>query len=44
MEYLETLVGDYWGGKLAKVDIYDYVLDSTQVSSIWNLTKSRFGL
>ena len=37
-------LGDYWGGKLATVDIYDQALNSTQVSSIWNLTKSRFGL
>ncbi len=35
---------DYWGGYLAKVDIYDKVLDSTKISSIWNGTKSRFGL
>jgi hypothetical protein len=37
-------LGDYWDGKLATVDIYDQALNSTQVSSIWNLTKSRFGL
>jgi len=35
---------EFWGGKLATVDIYDISIDSTRVSSIWNLTKSRFGL
>ena len=35
---------EFWGGYLAKVDIYDEALDSTKVTSIWNLTKSRFGL
>jgi hypothetical protein len=35
---------DYWGGRLATVDIYDQAIDSTKVSSIWNSTKSRFGL
>jgi hypothetical protein len=36
--------GDYWGGKLAKVDIYNEALDSNKISSIWNTNKSRFGL
>jgi hypothetical protein len=34
----------YWGGKLAKVDIYDGALSTTQIDSIWNQNKSRFGL
>jgi hypothetical protein len=37
-------LADYWGGRLATVDIYDKALNSAQVASIWNLTKSRFGL
>jgi hypothetical protein len=37
-------LADYWGGYLSTVDIYDEALDSTKVTSIWNLTKSRFGL
>jgi hypothetical protein len=35
---------DYWGGRLATVDIYDKALSNSQVTSKWNLTKSRFGL
>ena len=35
---------DYWDGYLATVDIYDQAIDSTKVTSIWNSTKSRFGL
>jgi hypothetical protein len=34
----------YWGGRLATVDIYNKSLDSTQISAIWTSTKSRFGL
>jgi len=34
---------DYFGGFLSTVAIYDKALDSTQISSIWNATKSRFG-
>jgi hypothetical protein len=37
-------LSDYWGGYLATVQIYDKALDSGQISSIWNTTKSRFGL
>jgi hypothetical protein len=37
-------LGDYWGGKLATVDIYGRALNSGQINSIWNSTKSRFGL
>jgi hypothetical protein len=37
-------LGDYWGGLLAKVDIYGQALDSGQISSLWNSNKSRFGL
>jgi hypothetical protein len=33
-----------WGGYLATVGIYDKALDSGQVASLWNSTKSRFGL
>jgi len=35
---------DYWGGRLATVDIYDEAIGSSQISSIFNTTKSRFGL
>jgi hypothetical protein len=35
---------DYWGGYLATVGIYDKALDAGQVTSLWNSTKSRFGL
>jgi hypothetical protein len=34
---------DYWDGKLATVEIYDKSLSSFQITSKWNLTKSRFG-
>jgi len=34
---------DYWGGKLATVDIYDKALSNSEIESIWNLTKPRFG-
>jgi len=37
-------LSDYWGGRLAKVDIYDKALINSEIESIWNLTKSRFGL
>jgi hypothetical protein len=37
-------LGDYWGGRLAKVDIYNKSLNSSQINSIWNATKSRFDL
>jgi hypothetical protein len=35
---------DYFGGYLSTVAIYDKALDSGQISSIWNTTKSRYGL
>lgn len=35
---------EFWGGYLATVQIYDKALDSEQVSSIWNATRSRYGL
>jgi hypothetical protein len=35
---------EFWGGSLATVGIYDKALDSGQVASLWNSTKSRFGL
>jgi hypothetical protein len=37
-------LSDYWGGYLATVQIYDKALDSGQITSIWDSTKSRFGL
>lgn len=37
-------LSDYWGGYLSTVQIYDKALSAGQVSSIWNSTKSRFGL
>jgi hypothetical protein len=37
-------LGDYWGGRLATVDIYDKAMNTSQISSIYNTTKSRFGL
>ena len=37
-------LGDYWGGLLAKVDIYNIPLNLGEIDSIWNSTKSRFGL
>jgi hypothetical protein len=37
-------LGEYWGGLLAKVDIYGQSLDAGQISSLWNSNKSRFGL
>jgi len=35
---------EFWGGYLATVAIYDKALDSSQIASIWNTTKSRYGL
>lgn len=35
---------DYWGGNLAMVDIYDTALSQTEITSKWNMNKSRFGL
>jgi len=35
---------DYWGGYLSTVGIYDKALTSGQISSIFNSTKSRYGL
>lgn len=37
-------LGDYFDGYLSIVGIYDIPLSSGQISSIWNSTKSRFGL
>ena len=34
--------GGNWGGSLGTVSIYDRALTSNQISSIWDLTKSRF--
>ena len=33
-----------WGGYLSTVNIYDKALTQSQISSIWNATKSRYGL
>jgi hypothetical protein len=35
---------ELWGGYLSTVGIYDKSLTSTQISSIWNSEKSRYGL
>lgn len=35
---------DYWGGKLAIVQVYDGAMNATQVNSNWNNNKARFGL
>jgi hypothetical protein len=35
---------EFWGGYLATVDIYDGALSLSKISSIYNNTKSRFGL
>ncbi len=37
-------LADYWGGRLAIVDIYSSALNQSEITSKWNLTKSRFGL
>ena len=36
-------LSDYWDGKLAIVDIYDTALNQTEITTIWNSTKTRFG-
>jgi hypothetical protein len=35
---------EFWDGYLAKVDIYNKALSLSQIDSVWNLNKSRFGL
>jgi hypothetical protein len=35
---------EFWGGYLSTVGIYDKALTQSQVSSIFNTTKSRYGL
>jgi hypothetical protein len=37
-------LADYWGGRLAIVDIFDTDLGEPEITTIWNSTKSRFGL
>jgi hypothetical protein len=37
-------LSDYWGGRLAIVDIFDTDLGEPEITTIWNSTKSRFGL
>jgi hypothetical protein len=34
---------EYWGGKLATVDIYDVALSQSEITSKWSATKTRFG-
>jgi hypothetical protein len=36
-------LADYWGGRLAIVDIYDVALSQSQITSKWSATKTRFG-
>jgi hypothetical protein len=36
-------LADYWGGRLAIVDIFDTALGQTEITTIWNSTKTRFG-
>ena len=36
--------GEYWDGYLSTVGIYNKDLSPSQISSIWNTQKSRFGL
>lgn len=35
---------DFWDGYLSTVDIYDGPISQSKISSIWNATKSRYGL
>jgi hypothetical protein len=35
---------EFWGGLLSIVGIYDKALNTSQIASIWNLNKARFGL
>jgi len=35
---------EFWDGYLAKVDIYNKALSQSQITSIWDLNRSRFGL
>jgi hypothetical protein len=37
-------LSDYWGGRLSTVDIFDTALSQTDITTIWNSTKSRYGL
>jgi hypothetical protein len=37
-------LADYWGGRLAIVDKFDTDLGEPEITTIWNSTKSRFGL
>jgi hypothetical protein len=36
-------LADYWGGRLATVDIYDVALSQSEITSKWSATKTRFG-
>jgi hypothetical protein len=36
--------GGFWGGYLSTLNIYDKALTDVQIGSMWNSTKSRFGL
>ena len=35
---------EFWDGYLAKVDIYNKDLNQAQITSVWDLNRSRFGL
>ena len=35
---------DYWGGKLAIVQVYENAMDASGVSADWSTNKTRFGL
>lgn len=37
-------LSEYWGGYLATLDIYNTELSNSEITSIWNSTKTRFGL
>jgi hypothetical protein len=37
-------LGEYWGGYLSTVDIYNEALGDSEITLRWNITKSRFGL
>jgi hypothetical protein len=36
-------LADYWGGRLATVDLYDVALSQSEITSKWSATKTRFG-
>lgn len=38
------VIEETWGGYLAKVDIYNRELNTTEISDIWELNRDRFGI